>query len=165
MLAYLKNGASVALDCDDYYIQEEWFGADDALAFTLPAEHHQLPDMMCQLSLTDKESGQAFLITNIDEGDVKAKIDLDEFREQMFLSYTNGSATAMATAQQVLPAGWSVQDFSGSTARRTIEAEGATALEILQQLPDTYGIAVRFDRRTKRVLLRNPDAMARPAPI
>lgn len=160
MLAYLKNGASVALDFDDYYIQEEWFGADDALAFTLPADHPQLPDMMCQLSLTDKESGQAFLITNIDEGDVKAKIDLDEFREQMFLSYTNGSATALATAQQVLPAGWSVQDFSGSTARRTIEAEGATALEILQKLPDTYGIAVRFDRRTKRVLLRNPDTMA-----
>ena len=160
MLAYLKNGASVALDSDDYYIQEEWFGADDTLAFTLPADHPQLPDMMCQLSLTDKESGQAFLITNIDEGDVKAKIDLDEFREQMFLSYTNGSATAMATAQQVLPAGWSVQDFSGSTARRTIEAEGATALEILQKLPDTYGIAVRFDRRTKRVLLRNPDTMA-----
>lgn len=160
MLAYLKNGASVALDFDDYYIQEEWFGADDTLAFTLPASHPQLPDMMCQLSLVDKESGQAFLITNIDEGDVKAKIDLDEFREQMFLSYTNGSATAMATAQQVLPSGWSVQDFSGSTARRTIEAEGATALEILQKLPDTYGIAVRFDRKTKRVLLRNPDTMA-----
>lgn len=160
MLAYLKNGASVALDFDDYYIQEEWFGADDTLAFTLPADHPQLPDMMCQLSLTDKESGQAFLITNIDEGDVKAKIDLDEFREQMFLPYTNGSATALATAQQVLPAEWSVQDFSGSTARRTIEAEGATALEILQKLPDTYGIAVRFDRRTKRVLLRNPDTMA-----
>lgn len=160
MLAYLKNGASVALDFDDYYIQEEWFGADDTLAFTLPAGHPQLPDMMCQLSLVDKESGQAFLITNIDEGDVKAKIDLDEFREQMFLSYTNGSATALATAQQVLPSGWSVQDFSGSTARRTIEAEGATALEILQKLPDTYGIAVRFDRKTKRVLLRNPDNMA-----
>ena len=160
MLAYLKNGASVALDFDDYYIQEEWFGADDTLAFTLPADHPQLPDMMCQLSLTDKESGQAFLITNIDEGDVKAKIDLDEFREQMFLSYTNGSATALATAQQVLPSGWSVQDFSGSTVRRTIEAEGATALEILQKLPDTYGIAVRFDRKTKRVLLRNPDTMA-----
>lgn len=160
MLAYLKNGASVALDFDDYYIQEEWFGADDTLAFTLPASHPQLPDMMCQLSLVDKESGQAFLITNVDEGDVKAKIDLDEFREQMFLSYTNGSATAMATAQQVLPSGWSVQDFSGSTARRTIEAEGATALEILQKLPDTYGIAVRFDRKTKRVLLRNPDTMA-----
>lgn len=103
MLSYLKNGTSVALDFDDYYIQEEWFGADDTLAFTLPAGHPQLPDMMCQLSLTDKESGQAFLITNVDEGDVKAKIDLDEFREQMFLSYTNGSATAMATAQQVLP--------------------------------------------------------------
>lgn len=160
MLAYLKNGASVALDFDDYCIQEEWFGADDTLAFTLPADHPQLPDMMCQLSLTDKESGQAFLITNIDEGDVKAKIDLDEFREQMFLSYTNGSATAMATAQQVLPSGWSVQDFSGSTTRRTIEAEGATALEILQKLPDTYGIAVRFERKTKRVLLRNPDTMA-----
>lgn len=160
MLSYLKNGTSVALDFDDYYIQEEWFGADDTLAFTLPAGHPQLPDMMCQLSLVDKESGQAFLITNVDEGDVKAKIDLDEFREQMFLSYTNGSATAMTTAQQVLPSGWSVQDFSGSTARRTIEAEGATALEILQKLPDTYGIAVRFDRKTKRVLLRNPDNMA-----
>ena len=41
LLAYLKNGASVALDFDDYYIQEEWFGADDTLAFTLGGLHKQ----------------------------------------------------------------------------------------------------------------------------
>lgn len=160
MLTYLKNKENVVLDCDDYYIQEEWFGADDTLTFTLPADHPQLPDMINQLSLTDKESGQAFLITQTDEGDVSAQIDLDEFRQDMFLNWTNGSDTAAGTIRQVLPTGWNVQDFSGSSIRRTITMEGATALEILREIPDIYGLAIRFDRKTKRVLLKNPDTLS-----
>lgn len=160
MLTYLKNKENVVLDCDDYYIQEEWFGADDTLTFTLPADHPQLPDMINRLSLTDKESGQAFLITQTDEGDITAQIDLDEFRQDMFLNWTNGSDTAAGTIRQVLPAGWNVQDFSGSSIRRTITMEGATALEILREIPDIYGLAIRFDRKTKRVLLKNPDTLS-----
>ena len=160
MLTYLKNKENVVLDCDDYYIQEEWFGADDTLTFTLPADHPQLPDMINQLSLTDKESGQAFLITQTDEGDVSAQIDLDEFRQDMFLNWTNGSDTAAGTIRQVLPTGWNVQDFSDNSIRRTITMEGATALEILREIPDIYGLAIRFDRKTKRVLLKNPDTVS-----
>lgn len=157
MLTYIKNGESIVLDYDDYYIQEEWFGGDDTLVFSLPSDHPQLPDMLNQLSLTDKESGQAFLITQTDEGDITAQIDLDEFRQEMYLNWTNSSDTATGTIRQVLPTGWTVQDTSGSTIRRTITMEGATALEILREIPDVYGLAIRFDRKAKRVLLKNPD--------
>ena len=157
MLTYIKNGESIVLDYDDYYIQEEWFGGDDTLVFSLPSDHPQLPDMLNQLSLTDKESGQAFLITQTDEGDITAQIDLDEFRQEMYLNWTNSSDTATGTIRQVLPTGWTVQDTSGSTIRRTISMEGATALEILREIPDVYGLAIRFDRKAKRVLLKNPD--------
>lgn len=157
MLTYIKNGESIVLDYDNYYIQEEWFGGDDTLVFSLPSDHPQLPDMLNQLSLTDKESGQAFLITQTDEGDITAQIDLDEFRQEMYLNWTNNSDTAAGTIRQVLPSGWTVQDTSGSTIRRTISMEGATALEILREIPDVYGLAIRFDRKAKRVLLKNPD--------
>ena len=157
MLYYLKNGESIVLDCDSYYIQEEWFGADDTLVFSLETNHPQLPDMINQLSLTDKQSGQAFLITQTDEGDIHAQLDLDEFKEAMFIGYTNGSTTAIATILQVLPSGWGVTDFSGSTIRRTIEAKGATALEIIKEVAKTYHIAIRFDRKNKKVVLKNPD--------
>ena len=157
MLTYIKNGESIVLDYDNYYIQEEWFGGDDTLVFSLPSDHPQLPDMLNQLSLTDKESGQAFLITQTDEGDITAQIDLDEFRQEMYLNWTNNSDTAAGTIQQVLPISWTVQDTSGSTIRRTITMEGATALEILREIPDVYGLAIRFDRKAKRVLLKNPD--------
>ena len=157
MLTYIKNGESIVLDYDNYYIQEEWFGGDDTLVFSLPSDHPQIPDMLNQLSLTDKESGQAFLITQTDEGDITAQIDLDEFRQEMYLNWTNNSDTAAGTIQQVLPISWTVQDTSGSTIRRTITMEGATALEILREIPDVYGLAIRFDRKAKRVLLKNPD--------
>lgn len=157
MLTYIKNGESIVLDYDNYYIQEEWFGGDDTLVFSLPSDHPQLPDMLNQLSLTDKESGQAFLIIQTDEGDITAQIDLGEFRQEMYLNWTNSSDTATGTIRQVLPTGWTVQDTSGSTIRRTITMEGATALEILREIPDVYGLAIHFDRKAKRVLLKNPD--------
>ena len=157
MLVYQKNGQAVVLNCDNYYIQEEWFGADDSLCFSLGFNHPQLPDMLNQLSLTDKESGQAFLITKTDEGDITAQIDLDEFRSEMYLNWTNNSDTAGGTILQVLPNGWTLLDNSQSSIRRTVKMEGATALEILREVANIYGLAIRFDRKTKQVLLKNPD--------
>lgn len=157
MLVYQKNGETVVLNCDNYYIQEEWFGADDSLCFSLGFNHPQLPDMLNQLSLTDKESGQAFLITKTDEGDITAQIDLDEFRSEMYLNWTNNSDTAGGTILQVLPNGWTLLDNSQSSIRRTVKMEGATALEILREVANIYGLAIRFDRKAKRVLLENPD--------
>lgn len=160
MLTYLKNGQAVPLDWDDYYIQEEWFGADDTLAFTLPDQHPQLADMVDQLELTDKESGQAFLITSTDEGDIKAKIDLDAFKAEMYVPYTNDSTTVVETITGVLPGGWTVRDTSGSSIRRTIKLDGATALDIIRECPDTYGVAIRFFCSSKEVRIYSPDDMA-----
>lgn len=160
MLSYIKDNTNVVLDFDGYYIQEEWFGADDTLCFSLPKGHPQSKDMVPQLNLIDKESGQSYLITAVDDKkdtEIKAEIDLDELKREMFIPYTNNSDTLSGTLQGVLPNNWSVMDYTASIIRRTIELEAATPLDVIKEIPDIYNVAVRFDNNKKQVLIYNPD--------
>lgn len=164
MIAYLKNGKYQTLNSDAYYIQEEWFGADDTLHLTLPNEHPQLPDLVDQLELIDKESQQRYLITAMDSGttetDITATLDLDDLKATMQVPYTNDSDTAVGTIRKILPGGWSVTDHAGSSARRTIALDAATPMDVLREIPDTYNLAVRFDTANKQVQLFSPDDIA-----
>ncbi|MBQ7860352.1 MAG: phage tail protein [Faecalibacterium sp.] len=158
----LPDGGTAPLEQDKYYIQEEWNGWDDTLCFSLPADHPQRPYMMERLTLTDKESGQRYLITAIDEGknqtDFVAALDLHLLQVVMHLDYTNGSATAYETISGILPPAWSILDKSGLTMRRTISLEGATKLDIIKQCVETYpGLAIRIDNARLQVILYCPD--------
>lgn len=154
MLAY-QNG--VVLDFDDYYVQDEWFGADNSLCFSLPDDHPQLPDMMAQLPLTDKESEQRYLITSIDEGDVKAVLDLDELKGTIYVNYNSGSHAPADIISTILPLGWSVIDDAHIETRRTLELPGATPLDIIRECVDTFGITAAFDNARRVVCLRCPE--------
>lgn len=161
MLEYAKNGETLPLDFDQYYIQEEWNGWEDTLHLSIPVKHPQRPDLVERLQLTDRDGGQVYVITSVDEGvntaDITAALDLDELRADMLLSYSNGSDTASGTIHKVLPANWSLIDYSSLTTRRTIEFDGATPLDIIKQCVNTYkGLAIRFNRKTRQVLLYHP---------
>lgn len=164
MIAYLKNGEYQPLNSDAYYIQEEWFGADDTLHLTLPNQHPQLPDLADQLELIDRESGQRYLITALDGGstetDITAALDLDELRATLQVPYTNQGDTAIATLRGVLPAGWTAADRAASDARRTISLDAATPLDVIREIPDAYGLAVRFDNAKRQVELFFPDSIS-----
>ncbi len=157
----VSGGETVPLDLDDYYIEENWQGWDDALHFRLPAGHPQRKQLQERLTITDQETGQKYNVVTIDEGrtsaDITALLDLDELCSTMLLNYTNGSDTVYGTVSKVLPAGWAVIDNSGLTCRRTIQLDGARPLDVIQSCTKTYdGLAVRFDNAAKTVWLYFP---------
>lgn len=163
MLSFpLASGGSALLEQELYYIQEEWDGTTDSLHFTLPIGHPQRPAMTERLPLTDKESGQSYVITTIDEGksdtSFTAALDLDALQAEMLFGYTNGSSTPALTISGVLPTGWTVRDHSGITFRRTIAGD-LTPLDVIRQCMETYdGLAVRILNGSKEVHLYRPDS-------
>lgn len=158
----LPNGGTAPLDLDDYYIEENWQGWDDALHFRLPAGHPQRKLLQERLTITDQESGQQYNIVTIDEGrvsaDVVAFLNLDEMCGTILMDYSNGSDTAYGTISKVVPADWTVIDNSGLLYRRTIKLDGARPLDVIQSCTKTYdGLAVRFNNAAKLVVLYFPD--------
>lgn len=160
MLRYEKNGQSLVLNYPEYWIQEEWFGAEDSLQFSLPSNHPQRKDMCNRLQLTDKQSGQVFLIEQLDDGDIKACLDLEDWKEQMYLQWSNEGQSVGDTIRKLLPTGWSMVDLSADSLPHTIVAEGATALEIVKEVADAYGVGIRFVCKTKQIVVKSPDAIA-----
>lgn len=163
MLVYQGENGLTPLDFDDYYIQEEWNGWEDSIRLSLPVDHPQRLDLVERLRLTDRESGQIYAITVIDEGtrttDITAVLDLAELEADMLLGYTNGSDTALSTIEGVLPHGWTVDDHTGGlTIRRTVTLEGGgTPLDVIVQCVDKFsGLAIRFDNAARMVHLWYP---------
>lgn len=164
MLSFPRpDGGTTPLDLDNYYVEENWQGWDDALHIRLPAGHPQRKLLQEQLTMTDQETGQKYNIVTIDEGrasaDITALLDLDELCSTMLLDYSNGSDTVYGTISRVLPAGWNVIDNSGLSYRRTIKLDGARPLDVIQSCTKTYdGLAVRFDNAAKTVTLLFPSS-------
>lgn len=160
MLKIITGGNQTPLDFDRYYILEAYDGRD-SLGFTLPLEHPQYALLAEEVPVVDTETGQQYLVKAIDEGaktvNVKAELDLDELRADLYLDYTNGSNTAAGTIGAVLPNGWSVQGHALLSIRRTVELEAATPLEIIEACASTYGVTCRYDNAARAVHIWQPE--------
>lgn len=115
---------------------------------------------MEEASIRDRNQ-QWYLVKQIDAGSESAKVvaqlDLDAWKAEMLIGYTNGSATLAATISGVTPSGWSLIDNTGITIKRTIEGD-FTPLEIVEQCRDTYGVYFRFDNVAQTITAVVPDA-------
>ena len=58
MLEFMQDNAMQTLDCDDYYIQTEWNGADNTLHISLPTRHPQMLALQERTQIYDSEDGQ-----------------------------------------------------------------------------------------------------------
>lgn len=150
MLKLITEGKTEVLNVDDFYIKEKADGLDE-LVFNISIYDKAYPDILEEAAI---EYDQRYLIKAIDAGSstakVKCQLDVDAFKEKMYLKYTNGSATLIETIGTVLPTDWQVLDESGSTIRRTIEGD-YTALDVLDKCRDTYNVAFRFDNKLKQL--------------
>ena len=150
MLKLITEGKTEVLNVDDFYIKEKADGLDE-LVFNISIYDKAYPDILEEAAI---EYDQRYLIKAIDAGSstakVKCQLDVDAFKEKMYLKYTNGSATLIETIGTVLPTDWQVLDESGSTIRRTIEGD-YTALDVLDKCRDTYNVAFRFDNKFKQL--------------
>lgn len=152
------------LRVQDYQVRHLYSGLDE-LHFDISIYDDQYSLIAEEVQIVDR-AGQTYAVKAIDGGNetakVKAQLDLDELKAELFVGYTNGSATAAATVSGVLPEGWTVDDQSGIQIKRTIDAPGATALEIIDLCRNTYKVAFRFDTKEKTVMIFS---QVPPAPI
>ena len=58
MLEFMQDNAMQTLDCDDYYVQTEWNGADNTLHISLPTRHPQMLALQERTQIYDSEDGQ-----------------------------------------------------------------------------------------------------------
>ena len=75
MLEFMQDNAMQTLDCDDYYIQTEWNGADNTLHISLPTRHPQMLALQERTQIYDSEDGQVYRISKYDRG--KSSLDLE----------------------------------------------------------------------------------------
>lgn len=159
MLSLYSGGQQHPIQYDDYYIRQLASGLDEVV-LNVSIWDELYPLMEEEASIRDRDQ-QWYLIKQIDQGSDTAKIvaqlDLDAWKAQMFVGYSNGSATLAATITGVLPAGWSLVDNTGLAIRRTIEGD-YTPMGVLDACRDTYGVYFRFNNVAQTVTAVIPGA-------
>lgn len=157
MLKLINGTEAEVVNVDDFYIKEESDGLDE-LIFNISIYDPIYPKILEEAII---EYEQQYLIKAIDAGSstakVKCQINIDAFKNQMYLNYTNDSATLVETINALLPDAWQFLDESGSTIRRTIEGN-YTALEIIEECAETYNVNFRYDTKLKQLKAVNPDS-------
>lgn len=158
MLSLYVNNQQHIIANDDYYIRQTASGLDEVV-FTISIWDEVYPQLAEEASIRDRDQ-QWYLIKQIDAGNETAKIvaqlDLDAWKSEMLIGYSNNSATLYATINGVLPTGWLFLDNSGLTMQRTIEGD-YTPLEIVDACRDTYGVYFKFDNVSKTITALLPD--------
>lgn len=151
------------LRTQDYCVRHLYSGYDE-LVFSMSIYDDQYKLITEEAQIVDR-GALVYAVKAIDGGaetaQIKAQLDLDELRAQLFLNYTNGSATVQNTVTGVLPSGWSIVDKTGLQIKRTVTAPGATAAEIIELCRDAYGVAFRFDNAARTVTIY-PQAAPEP---
>lgn len=139
---------------DDYYIVQKYSGLDE-LHLSVSVHDENYKYIAEEVRITERTTGQTFRVISIsmngEEAEVKAVLDLNDFYTSIQIPYSNGSATLFHTVSNVLPEGWTFLDQSGSSIRRTIEADAATAMTVIDAARDTYSVVFVFDTGKRRI--------------
>lgn len=170
MLEIMQDGAMQTLDCEDYYIQSEWNGADNVLHLSLPKGHPQLLSIQERTQIYDSEEGQVYRVSKYDRGksslDLEAELDLDSLCAGALIGWDN---RANADGTQWMPlgetvrailtgTGWTVDDQSGRVDVQQMEPFNGTPLEAITKAVEVWGndLGVQYDNAKKVVHLVSP---------
>lgn len=170
MLEFMQDNAMQTLDCDDYYIQTEWNGADNTLHISLPTRHPQMLALQERTQIYDSEDGQVYRISKYDRGksslDLEAELDLDSLCAGALLNWDNRADDAgtqwMALGETVTAllkdTGWTLDDQSGRVDVQQMETFNGTPLEGITQAVEVWGndLGVQYDNAKKIVHLCSP---------
>ena len=170
MLEFMQDNAMQTLDCDDYYIQTEWNGADNTLHINLPTRHPQMLALQERTQIYDSEDGQVYRISKYDRGksslDLEAELDLDSLCAGALLNWDNRAdddGTQWMTLGETVTAllkdtGWTLDDQSGRVDVQQMETFNGTPLEAITQAVEVWGndLGVQYDNARRVVHLVSP---------
>lgn len=170
MLEIMQDGAMQTVDCEDYYIQVEWNGADNVLHLSLPKGHPQLLSIQERTQIYDSEDGQVYRVSKYDRGksslDLEAELDLDSLCAGALIGWDNRADTHGTqwlplgeTVRAILQGtGWTVDDQSGRVDVQQMETFYGTPLEAITQALEVWGndLGAQYDNAKKIVHLCSP---------
>jgi len=137
---------------DSYSIKRLYSGVDE-LSFNIGISDRDIAIITEEAVVKESVYGQSYIIKAIDRGrkseDVRCVLDLDDWKATQTVDYDNGSATFAATVTGILPAGWTLDNQTGSTISRTIRGTGVTPYEVLDACRGAYSVVYQFDNAAK----------------
>lgn len=163
MLELITSGGSVPIpDVDnDYCITHKQSGVD-----TLHFEISIYADVFSQLAeesyIYESSEQQTYVIRGIsavsDSADVDCEINLDAWRDRVYVGYYNKTAAVATTMDAIVPSGWKMAYEVQDTQRRSVNLDaGGTPLDIALAAQESYGCAMRFDTKAKTCTVLYPD--------
>lgn len=154
----IENGMQIATD--EYCIQHMENGFDE-LHFDIPLSDPAYCALQEEDRILETTERKIYTVKCINAGkhsaDIRCLLDLSDWQTRLYIGYKSGSRTADAVLTSVAPPGWSVIDHTVNKKKREIEMDAPTPLEIVEQMQDTFGCAVRFDNIGKKVTLLYPE--------
>lgn len=164
MLTVFDGANGYPIPCDDYYIRELASGYNE-IVFNVNIRDDIYQYIREEVKIRDRNLNE-YIIKQIDAGDktakVVAQINLDEWKSELHMQYSNNSATVGATVLGILPQGWGLLDYSGVTKRRTVPPSdktkdyNVTGLKILEDCTSTYNVRFKFNTKNKTITIINP---------
>jgi phage minor structural protein len=164
MLTLYNGNTPVVLKYDDYHIRQLSNGLDE-LIFEVSVKDDDYKLIVEEAQIQDRGE-QVYLVKQIDGGNDRAKvvcqIDVDPWRGAFFENYSNESATILQTLLQVRPEGWTVEDRSGISTRRTIPTSdtaqpySVTAWQVVEAVCNMWDVRIRVDTAAKKLTVLNP---------
>lgn len=152
-----ENGAQLAVD--DYYIDYKENGLDE-LHFSVLLNDPAYRYLEEEAKIRETVCGQIYRVKAIDAGTTIARIscqlDVSDWMMDCILGYSSNLA-AVAAIEAVCPSGWRVFSSYASTFRYYLRMDGPTPLEVVQEVCQRHGCAVRFSTAAKYIQVIDPE--------
>lgn len=133
---------------NDYTVTHKYSGVD-TLHFDILLEEPAYELLGVEGMIRETTEGQTYIIKGIDAGVDQAAVDcelaLDDWRANMYLHYSNGTASLEHTLEPIVPKDWSLSWEARPTGEEPLNLEGGTPLDIFLGAQDKFDCAMRFD--------------------
>ena len=145
----LANGTALAVE--DYCIKEKYNGINE-LSFSVPGDDIKIVN---EQSIHETTQNQAYLVKVVNGDNITCELDLDELRSVQ-TDYDASATPHDHLTAALASVGWSLVDYTGITAKRTISG-ALTPMEIIEQVEYIWsGVTALYDTNEKKVTILCP---------
>lgn len=146
----LANGTALAVE--DYCIKEKYNGINE-LSFSVPGDDIKIVN---EQSIHETTQNQAYLVKVVNGDNIICELDLDELRSVQ-TDYDASATPHDHLTAALASVGWSLVDYTGITAKRTITG-ALTPMEIIEQVENIWsGVTALYDTNEKKVTILCPE--------
>lgn len=168
----LQSSGAPSIANDDYYIVHKDTGLDE-LHFKVSLSDPVYASILEGSAILETTEQQLYAVQKINAGSKEASIacqlDLGDWQKDLFINLQDLTEpgfshelteTAMLTyvlGHSAGLSGWTSTGTVSAHKTRAIEMTAPTPLEVATQMQKTFGVALRFDTRQKRVRILYPE--------